>query len=329
MIIVSRKEWGARYADGDYADGPKSAPLPAREVWLHHSDTKAPDLIPPFDDEDAAMRHLEDIGQQRFGCGVSYTFAVMPSGRIYEGHAIDRRGTHTKNRNGIARAIVLVGNYGVDDVTGEQREAVAELMAHGRAAGWWRSEQLAGGHRQAPGAATECPGQYGMAAIPDINQRALAISAGAPTDTPEDGFLSALSPGEQRHMYDLLELAFSPEAGKPPFAVRGQVTLSLAKIEGGLATILANQAAAGAAVDVDDLADRIVGGMGDHLAQQLLDGIARRLGTAAAAAPAHLVADVDQPQAVNEHQADVDDEEPAGEPPLPFSSHLPASRFGF
>jgi hypothetical protein len=85
-------------------------------VWLHHSVTIAPDLVwvdadgdGVEDDEERAMRTLEDIGEARFGEGISYTLAVMPSGRVYEGHGVDRQGAHT-GRNDIARAIVLVGD---------------------------------------------------------------------------------------------------------------------------------------------------------------------------------------------------------------------------
>ncbi|GAB3429808.1 N-acetylmuramoyl-L-alanine amidase [Actinophytocola sediminis] len=165
MDIISRGRWGARYQRGF---GP--APLPAQEVWLHHSVTGAPaaDLVL----EAAAMRTLEDIGQQRFGGGISYTFAVMPSGRVYEGHGVDRQGAHTANRNSIARAIVLAGNYDAEPVTEAQVRAVAELLQHGHAAGWWRAARLTGGHQQAPGAETACPGRHAMAVIPNINRLA-------------------------------------------------------------------------------------------------------------------------------------------------------------
>jgi hypothetical protein len=170
MEIVSREQWGARYAAGS---GP--APLPAAEVWLHHSVTIAPDLVPPFDDEDEAMRQLERIGQAKFGQGVSYTFAVMPTGRVYEGHGVGTVGAHTKGRNSRARAIVLVGNYDTAAPTPDQIESTAQLLVHGRLEGWWASAQLLGGHQQAPGAATACPGRYGMAAVTPINLRAAAL----------------------------------------------------------------------------------------------------------------------------------------------------------
>lgn len=178
MHIISRARWGARYSNGFGV-----APLPASEVWLHHSVTLAPDLVwvdvdgdGIEDDEQRAMRTLEDIGQARFGGGISYTFAVMPSGRIYEGHSVDRKGSHTGGRNSLARAIVLVGDYTTRPLTGEQQRAVARLLQHGHAAGWWRTARLNGGHRQAPGASTACPGDAALAAIPSIN----ALAAGGP-----------------------------------------------------------------------------------------------------------------------------------------------------
>lgn len=173
LTIISRQEWGARHGAGF---GP--APLPAREVWLHHSVTVAPDLLPPFDDEHAAMRVLEDIGQRKFGGGVSYTFAIMPTGRIYEGHGVGRQGAHTKDRNSFARGIVLVGNYDVAEPTAAQLTAAAALLLHGERVGWWTTATLAGGHRQAPGASTVCPGRHAMAAIDDIHDRAADLATG-------------------------------------------------------------------------------------------------------------------------------------------------------
>jgi hypothetical protein len=141
MEIISRKAWGARFADGF-----GSAPLPAKEVWLHHSVTIAPDLIPPFTDDDAAVRTLEKIGQDRFKGGISYTFAVTPVGRVYQGHSIDRQGAHTKGRNSIARAICLVGNYDDRHPTRQQLDAVARLLVHG-----YRSQPRTPRPRRHPG----------------------------------------------------------------------------------------------------------------------------------------------------------------------------------
>lgn len=168
--IIDRQEWGAVFEDG-YG----TSKLPAGEVWLHHSVTVAPDLVPPFDDEHAAMRELERIGERRFGRGISYTFAVVPTGHVYEGHSVERQGAHTAGRNNVARAICLVGNYDRDQPSPAQIESTAWLLVHGWLGGWWRSPELAGGHRQAPRAATACPGRHGMGIIAAVNARAAAI----------------------------------------------------------------------------------------------------------------------------------------------------------
>lgn len=166
--IISRDEWGARYAA---AWENRDAPLPARELYLHHSVTDAPDVGAPFQVDAAAVRTLELIGEKRFGWGMSYTFVVTPAGRVYEGHRVDGVGAHTGGRNSISRAICLVGNYEEDRPSEAMLDAVAELVAHGHRAGWWPAG-LTGGHRDAPGASTACPGRFAQALIPVINSRA-------------------------------------------------------------------------------------------------------------------------------------------------------------
>lgn len=166
--VISRREWGARHPDGF---GP--APVPWSEWWLHHSATVAPDLVPPWDDDDDAVRTLERIGQQRFSGGISYTFAVTPSGRIYQGHSVDRRGAHTIGHNTAGRGIVLVGNYDRDRPTPSQLDAVAWIVADYYRRGLCRSRRLTGGHRDVKG--TDCPGDHAYALLPEINRRAAAL----------------------------------------------------------------------------------------------------------------------------------------------------------
>lgn len=168
MRIVSRAEWGAVYPRG-FA----SAPLPATELWLHHSVTGAPPVTATFEQDVEAVRTLERIGQNRFGGGISYTFVVTPSGRVFEGHGVDRRGAHTGGRNSISRAICLIGNYDTATPGGPMLDSVAELVAHGHRSRWW-PDRLTGGHRDAPGASTACPGRHAHALIANINRRALA-----------------------------------------------------------------------------------------------------------------------------------------------------------
>lgn len=183
MRIIGRAEWGARYDNGA---GP--APLPAREVWLHHAGPGHELTERASEAEEAAhMRADERVGEQRFGKGISYTFVVYPSGRVYEGHSVDRKGTHTRGRNSISRAIKFPGDYRYTTPTAKQVEATAQLLAHGHRQGWWTAAEITGGHKQAPGAATECPGERAMVAIAGINRRAAElVDAPSPTPEPED-----------------------------------------------------------------------------------------------------------------------------------------------
>lgn len=160
---ISRAAWGAVHPDG-FAN----RPLPVKEWWLHHSVTVAPDLLPPFTDDDAAVRTLERIGQSRFGGGISYTVPITPVGRSYTGHSIWRRGAHTGGHNTVGAAICFVGNYDVDKPTEAQLEEAARVMVTARQLGIASRHTLNGGHRDLK--ATACPGRHAYAAIAEINR---------------------------------------------------------------------------------------------------------------------------------------------------------------
>lgn len=243
MEIIPRAKWGAVNARGF---GP--APLPASEVWLHHSVTIAPDLIPPFDDDYTAVRTLERIGQQRFGGGISYTFAVTPVGLVFEGHGIDRLGAHTGGRNSIARAICLIGDYTSKAPTSAQKQSIAELLVHGYKAGWWKAPKLTGGHRDAPGASTACPGNAAHRIIPEINALATQLS----TAKAKKGIFMYLTEVEERellkkvrdiHWKQTQPLNYSKHHGNPLDDQYGHVLgirMSIAKLEIIIKQIQAN-----------------------------------------------------------------------------------------
>lgn len=178
-MITGRAAWGARYSDGV---GP--APIPASEMWLHHTDTAPPaDSLPA---EYAAMRQLEDIGQFRFGAGISYTWCVMPSGRVYQGHSPGREGTHTYGHNTAGRAVVLVGDHTTTPPSQAQIRAVADLLVEAQTRGWTARASLTGGHRDV--VTTACPGDAAYPWIAAINRMAgegvayaLDYSSGRPT----------------------------------------------------------------------------------------------------------------------------------------------------
>lgn len=163
--IIQRPEWGARHEDGF---GPR--PVGALKVFVHHSVTIAPDLLPPFTDDYAAVRTLEAIGESRFGRGISYHFPITPAGLLFEGVSIDRIGAAITNYNTPTANIVLVGNYDVNRPPRPMLESLDWLLHHGVAKGWWRKPHIDGGHRDAPGAQTACPGRFAHELLDNVNR---------------------------------------------------------------------------------------------------------------------------------------------------------------
>ena len=182
MEIIPRSVWKPLRPLG------KPAPLPVGQVWLHHDDSSRPPTDPAGEREQ--MLALERTGFARFGSTISYTFVVFPSGRVYEGHGVDRQGTHTFRRNRTSRAIVVAGNFEKAKPTPAALESIAQLLVHGAGARWWTSAALAGGHKDV--IATACPGKNLYCLIGDINTRAAQIvadptsMAGQPLDDGDD-----------------------------------------------------------------------------------------------------------------------------------------------
>lgn len=181
MKIISREEWSAKNRAGF-----GSRAVGSLDKWLHHSaSSNLPDNASRAT-EGAVMRSLERVGQHNFGGGISYTFLIFPSGRVYEGVGIDRVGAHTAGRNTGSAGICVVGNYEKAEPSEQALESLAELLAHGVTQGWWKDATLTGGHRDTK--ATACPGSRLYARIADINKRATALAAAgvspAATTTP-------------------------------------------------------------------------------------------------------------------------------------------------
>lgn len=135
--MLLRVEWGM---PGPV--GPRMS-RPSRGIWLHHSVTPATGS--PVND----ARRIANIGIQRFG-RMSYSWVVHPDGTILEGQA-GHVGAHTRNQNSTSQAIVCVGNFENDPVTEEMVRSIRLLVGE--------FGPMLGGHRDAPGAATACPGR--------------------------------------------------------------------------------------------------------------------------------------------------------------------------
>lgn len=167
MRVIRRAEWGARHADSYLG---YTAPLPKRWGYLHHDTGPSPAATATFNEDAAAIRAIEQVGQDRFGYGISYSFLITRSGRVFEGHRRNGVGTHTHGYNSSTLAVCFVGNYEEIEPTQEQLNAAAWLLRHGKAKGWTTDGQLDGGHRDLK--ATACPGINAYRLIPEINRRA-------------------------------------------------------------------------------------------------------------------------------------------------------------
>lgn len=164
-IVIPREVWQPRYSNGEpgVIIGTSAWEAAGREFWGHHSLTEPPGPDATLAEDCAHIRQIEAIGQSRFRQGISYTFIGMPSGRVFEGHSLDRRGAHTYGRNDRSRAYCFAGNYDVDELPERmQRSAALTLVELGT--------RFDGGHRDVY--ATACPGRYAYAALSHINQLA-------------------------------------------------------------------------------------------------------------------------------------------------------------
>jgi hypothetical protein len=138
--------------------GPLGLPMgSSRGFWLHHSVTRA------TADPIADGRTVARIGVQRFG-RLSYSWLVHPDGTILQGQD-GHVGAHTRGQNSTSEAICCIGNFEKDLPSEEMCAAVSLIVAV-------RGQQLLGGHRDAPGAATACPGRNLQSAIPGLRDNA-------------------------------------------------------------------------------------------------------------------------------------------------------------
>lgn len=173
-IIIPRSVWGPRHDNGFSIIGVSAWLAAGKEIWLHHSVTNPPGPSATLEQDCAHMRDFEQIGENRFGRGISYTWVIMPSGRVFQGHDIDRQGSHTYQRNDRSRAICFAGNYDVNALPDKMAASAAALLRE-------LDATIDGPHSQVY--PTACPGKYAKARIQEINA---ATSGGAPIKGDDD-----------------------------------------------------------------------------------------------------------------------------------------------
>lgn len=141
-----------------------SIPTPTSDVWLHHGASGASSL--------ATIRaYLRHHVQTNGWATIGYSFLIA-GGTVYEGRGPGRQGAHTEGQNRTSHGIVIAGDYRTRQPATQDVDALVDLLRHGHRQRWWRHPRLSGGHRDAPGASTSCPGDRLYRLIPDINRRA-------------------------------------------------------------------------------------------------------------------------------------------------------------
>ena len=189
--IASRASWGAKHRDGV-----GNRPVGRLERYFHHTVTTHLTATATIAQERAQMRAIEQIGQSRFGAGISYNFIVFPSGRIYQGASVDRIAYHSgPGRNVRGAAICLAGNYEDNLMTNAQISAVAWLIRRGIQRGWWTSAGRLIPHRSF--SSTACSGRHSIAQIPAIERIAATGGGSTPArPTQEDSMFTLAQIGK-------------------------------------------------------------------------------------------------------------------------------------
>jgi len=162
--IIPRSEWGARTPKRRTRIYPANMPTP--ELWEHHTvgDYRGA----------AGIRAIQNFHMDGRGWSdIAYNWIIDRRTReIYEGRGPGIMGGHTKGHNTHSHAICITGNFELYQPPDPLLWTIAALVAHGHDQRWWRERKLTGGHRDASGAETLCPGKYLYLAIPRINRYA-------------------------------------------------------------------------------------------------------------------------------------------------------------
>lgn len=165
MEIINRKDWRAAKPRNPR----QKMIMPAAISYIHHTVTSGKPRTKA--QEKAHMRELQQIAFNRGFSDISYNFVIFPSGRIYKGRGWGVVGAHTEGSNSVAHAFCFVGNFETDRPTAKALEATADLHRRGVKNCYIKRTAPIKGHREAPGAATACPGRNLFSKLDDIRQK--------------------------------------------------------------------------------------------------------------------------------------------------------------
>jgi hypothetical protein len=194
FAILPRSAWRAR---------PPAAALelirrPAIETFVHHEAATFTSLRAA--DEVAALLSIQRFHMSTRGYrDIAYSFAIAPSGRIYECRGWGKRGAHTGgartprvDENSVAHGVVMIGNYDRQRPTPAALASLVWLIKYGRAHGWIAPSAPVLGHRDVD--STACPGRTLYAALPAVRRALIAVPAhSAPAPDPLATIKAALA----------------------------------------------------------------------------------------------------------------------------------------
>jgi len=130
---------------------------PLSMLFIHHTVTRQLPVSATVEEEKSEMRLLDQIAHSRGYNGISYCWAVFPSGRCYEGRGWLIQEAATKDFNTSSDSIALVGNYSEFKMNDRQRAAIRKLVNRAQRKGVFVKSGLnVRAHREV--SATACPG---------------------------------------------------------------------------------------------------------------------------------------------------------------------------
>lgn len=164
--VVTRAQWGAR--------APRSRrkiSLPTPRLWIHHSADER---------QGSSIRAHQDWHMDGRGwADIAYSLLVDTAGTVYEGRGIGVAGGHTAGDNSRSHGICVLGNHETRAPTAAAERTIVALARWGRDHGWW--VPTLGGHRDAPGASTACPGRHLYARLQELRRQ---VNSGGAPKTP-------------------------------------------------------------------------------------------------------------------------------------------------
>lgn len=159
MTYVTRAQWGAKPPKEPL----RSITMPTPRLWVHHT--------AGHEHGAAGVRSIQAFHQGTKGWNdIAYSFLIDTDGTVYEGRGPGKAGAHTEGDNSRSHAICLMGNFMDVAPTAAAVDALVSFARHGRDQGWW--VPTLGGHRDAPGAQTDCPGDKLYSMLPKVRARA-------------------------------------------------------------------------------------------------------------------------------------------------------------